>query len=159
MNHLEQRISEKRWKLLDKERIHGAHAGHIFRIDVLDDENQKGSYIYKEFAHERNNEINVYERLSKPIKQFSKLVQVWDSYPQAILMCDLKLPLKDSFHLFSLTDKQNVILTILQRLADLHTVILDKSAYGIKAHHISSEWRTWCLDEMDKLRAQHKWVI
>ena len=94
MNHLEQRISEKRWKLLDKERIHGAHAGHIFRIDVLDDENQKGSYIYKEFAHERNNEINVYERLSKPIKQFSKLVQVWDSYPQAILMCDLRVTVK-----------------------------------------------------------------
>ncbi|QHA92220.1 hypothetical protein [Bacillus sp. N1-1] len=47
MTHLEERMIEKRWKLLSKEVIHGAHAGSIFRVDVLDDKNQRGSYIYK----------------------------------------------------------------------------------------------------------------
>jgi hypothetical protein len=47
LTHLEERMIEKRWKLLSKEVIHGAHAGSIFRVDVLDDKNQRGSYIYK----------------------------------------------------------------------------------------------------------------
>ncbi|MCA0174669.1 hypothetical protein, partial [Bacillus sp. RAR_GA_16] len=71
MTHLEERMREKRWKLLSKEIIHGAHAGSIFRVDVLDDKNQRGSYIYKQFAADRNNEIDIYEKLKNPIMQFS----------------------------------------------------------------------------------------
>ena len=158
MTHLEERMREKKWKLLNKEVIHGAHAGSIFRVDVLDDKNQRGSYIFKQFAVDRNNEIDIYEKLKNPIKQFSKLVQVWNTAPQAILMHDLESPLKDTYESLSLTDRKMVISDILQRLSDLHSTTSNLFTTELPIHQISSEWRNWCLDEMKKLCARHHWA-
>lgn len=158
MTHLERRISEKRWNLLGKEIISGAHAGNIYRIDVIDEEEQKGTYIYKEFAAERNNEVGIYEKLTNHIGPFSKLVKVWNSSPQAILMCDLESPLKKTFNQLSLKDKRNLITDILHRLSGLHSSNLDLEVNELPTHQITSEWLDWCLDEMNKLCTHHQWA-
>jgi thiamine kinase-like enzyme len=157
LTHLEERMIEKRWKLLSKEVIHGAHAGSIVRADVLDDKNQRGSYIYKQFAADRNSEIDIYEKLINLIKQFCKLVQVWNKPPQAILMHDLMSPLKDKYDSLFLTDRKKVITGILQRLSDLHSTSSNLTP-ELPIHQISSEWRSWCLDEMKKLCDRHHWA-
>ncbi|WP_163527193.1 phosphotransferase family protein [Halobacillus ihumii] len=158
MTHLEQRIKEKGWELLHKKIIDGAHAGRIFRIDVLDEENKRGTYIYKEFAAERNNEVGIYGALSNHITPFSKLIEVWDSSPQAILMCDLGSSLKITFDQLSIKDKRSLIVEILQRLSDLHTTNLNLPDSELITHRITSEWRNWCIEETEKLCAHHKWA-
>ena len=158
MTHLEERIREKGWKLLSCEVIHGAHAGNIYRIDVLNHKEQRESYIYKEFVAERNNEIDIYEKLTNPIKQFSKLVQVWDTSPQAILMHDLVKPLKETYHSLSLKEKKKLFLDILQRLSDLHCTNINLRVTELPSHQVNSEWRNWCLEELIKLCARHDWA-
>ncbi|WJV29766.1 hypothetical protein QTG56_00930 [Rossellomorea sp. AcN35-11] len=97
MRQLEKRLAERNLKVLHKEIINGAHAGRIYRIETLDDENQKGRLIYKEFETDRSNELDMYSNIPHLIKQFNKVVTVWNSPPKAILMYDLKSPLKKGF--------------------------------------------------------------
>ncbi len=158
MTQLEQRMREKKWKLMHKATIHGAHAGHITRIEVEDGNNKKGRYIYKEFVEDREKEVDIYLKLTNQMKKFSKVVEVWDKTPKAILMCDLSAPLKDSFQLLSLKEKKKVLQSILQRLSDLHTSDLYLPVHNINTHTITSEWRHWCVDEMSKLCDYHQWA-
>jgi hypothetical protein len=81
----------------------------------------KEDHISISIAADRNSEIDIYEKLINPIKQFCKLVQDWNKPPQAILMHDLMSPLKDKYDSLFLTDRQKVITGILQRLSDLHS--------------------------------------
>ncbi|TMU85058.1 hypothetical protein FGG79_14290 [Bacillus sp. BHET2] len=158
MTQLEQRVREKKWKLLHKETIHGTHAGHITRIEVVDGDNERGMFIYKEFAENRENEVDIYLKIKKHMKKFSKVVEVWDEAPKAILMSDLSSPLKDSFQPLSLKEKKKVLQSVLQRLSDLHTSEQPLLGNQLKTHTITFEWRRWCLDELTKLCANHQWV-
>ncbi|MGM7684320.1 phosphotransferase family protein [Cytobacillus sp. Hm23] len=158
MTHLEQRITQKRWKLLNKEKIEGIYAGNIYRIQVLDGEDRKKNYIYKEYAHDRNNEVHIYEKLEYLIRPFSKLVEIWSSFPQAILMYDLESPLKVVFENLSLNNKKDFIEQILQRLLALHTSKLDVARNELPIHQMNYEWRNWCIDEINKLIIQHQWA-
>ncbi|TLS36521.1 phosphotransferase family protein [Pseudalkalibacillus caeni] len=157
MTQLEERLHERNWKMLKKEVIKGAHAGYIYRIQVLDKEDRKSDYIYKEFADDRNNEIKIYKKLSDYIKPFSKLVEVWDTAPQAILMCDLNTPLKEGFNLYTIENKRKLIDSILSRLAALHSLSPSSVAKELPTHQINSDWFDWCLVQLNKLSSQNKW--
>ncbi|MDP4549577.1 phosphotransferase [Alkalihalobacillus macyae] len=158
MTQLERRIRGKKWNLLNREVINGAHAGNIFRVDVLDHKKQRGSYVYKEFATERNNEIVMYGKLTDTIEKFSKTVHVWDTAPQAILMQDLKLPVKDNYPNLTVKDKKELLSAILHKLSDLHLTNLKRSNTELPIHQINVEWRNWCLEELKKLCTTHHWA-
>ncbi|UOR12817.1 phosphotransferase family protein [Halobacillus amylolyticus] len=158
MTTLDRRLSEMGWKLLNIEVINGAHAGSIYRIDVIDQENNKAKYIYKEFAGDRNNEVDVYGKLKSYIKPFSKLVKVWNSSPKAILMLDLKMPLKETFKELPIRHKKTLIEGILQKLSYLHSLNPRKAANELPTHFITSEWREWGLDQIKKLCLRHQWA-
>ncbi|MFD1738675.1 phosphotransferase [Bacillus salitolerans] len=114
--------------------------------------------VYKEFETDRNNELNLYSKYSQIIKQFNKVVTVWDSSPKAILMYDLKLQLKKDFGLLSDLDKRNLIKSMLDRLAVLHSLSISENANGLPTHKITSEWHGWCVDQMNSLGAQNPWA-
>ncbi len=159
MTHFEKRLKERSLKLLNEEVIDGAHSGNIYRIDVLDEvNNQTANYIYKEFAADRNNEIDIYTNLADYIKPFSKLVKVWDSSPQAILMEDLKSPIKETFNQLPLKDKKNLLEGILHRLSVLHSSNYISATEVLPIHQINSEWRDWCLDQLKRLCSTRKWA-
>ncbi|WP_335871853.1 phosphotransferase family protein [Bacillus sp. 2205SS5-2] len=158
MSHIEQIVFERNLKLLNREVINGAHAGRIERIKVLDEENQTSSYIYKEFATDRNNEIDIYSILSDYIKPFSKLVKVWDSSPEAILMSDLRSPIKKDFELLSKKNKRKLMDCILHRLAELHSVNYSQMTNELPSHQITSEWYEWCLEQINRLFSQNHWT-
>jgi thiamine kinase-like enzyme len=158
MTSLEVRLKKMNWQLLNKERITGAHAGSIYRITVITHENNRDTYIYKEFAEERNNEADVYKKLQSTIKPFSKLIKLWDSSPQAILMYDLHDPLKDGYKELPLENKKNFLEHILKRLADLHSLHLGNTGDDMPAHSISTEWYEWGLDQMKQLCTRHEWA-
>jgi thiamine kinase-like enzyme len=155
---IEQRLTENNLKLLKKVVIEGAHAGDIYRIDVLDDHDQKSSMIYKEFAGNRNNEIDIHSKLSSYIKPFSKVIAMWESSPEAILMCDLKSPLKADFTLLSDKGKRSRIESILERLAVLHSPRYEGINSGLPTHHITSEWLDWCTEQLNRLCSQFRWA-
>ncbi len=155
---LEERLAERNLKVLKKEVINGAHAGRIYRIEILDEESQKGSFIYKEFETDRNNELNIYSKFSYLIKQFNKVITVWDSPPKAILMDDLKSPLKKDFDLLSVLGKQNLMESILERLVVLHSLSFSENINGLPTHQITSEWHEWCVDQINRLCAQSHWA-
>ncbi|MEL3973297.1 phosphotransferase [Rossellomorea oryzaecorticis] len=158
MTSPELRLKEMNWQLLNKEPITGVHAGSIYRITVTTHDNNRSTYIYKEFVKERNNEADVYKKLQSTLKPFSKLIKLWDSSPQAILMCDLHAPMKEGFIELPLENKKNLLKHILKRLADLHSLHLGKIADDLPVHSISSEWYEWGLDQMKRLCTRHKWA-
>jgi hypothetical protein len=158
LTQLEERLAERNLKVLNKEVINGAHAGKIYRIETLDEENQKGSLIYKEFETDRNNELDIYSKFSHLIKQFNKVVTVWESPPKAILMYDLKSPLKKDFELLPNLDKRNLMESILERLAVLHSFSINENTNGLPTHQITSEWQEWCVDQLNRLGTQNHWV-
>ncbi|MGR3763094.1 phosphotransferase family protein [Rossellomorea sp. NS-SX7] len=158
MTNLEDRLLQINLKLLKKEVINGVHAGKIYRIEVLDGDHQKHSLIYKEFEANRNNEIAIYRNLTNYIKQFSKVVSVWESSPEAILMCDLKSPLKKEFDLLSYENKTNYIERILEKLADLHSTRNSEIINQIPTHQFTSEWLEWCLDQLEQLSSLNHWA-
>ncbi|MCA1063779.1 phosphotransferase [Rossellomorea aquimaris] len=158
MRQLEKRLAERNLKVLHKEIINGAHAGRIYRIETLDDENQKGRLIYKEFETDRSNELDMYSNIPHLIKQFNKVVTVWNSPPKAILMYDLKSPLKKDFDSLTDLDKRNLLKSILERLAILHSSSFSEITNALPTHQITSEWHEWCCDQMHRLCEHKNWA-
>lgn len=158
MEHLEQRLSEMSMKLLHMEIINGTHAGSIFRIDVQGKDNQRFSYIYKEFATDRNNEVDIYMKLKDHMKSFSKVVKVWNDSPQAILMCDLKSPVKKDFEILPIENKRERIERILGRLSVLHCLDRSQITSELPIHQITSEWYEWCLAQLHQLCSRNQWA-
>ncbi|BCB02544.1 phosphotransferase family protein [Bacillus sp. KH172YL63] len=156
MSPLEQRMKDKKWKLVNKERIHGAHAGQIFRVLVDEGDNRKDSYVYKEFADGRENEVELYLKIPVQMNRFGVIEDVWDEKPKAMLMKDLASPLKGSFSLLSFKEKKNVLQEILQRLSDLHTSDLPEK--DMEIHTLSFEWKTWCVEELTKICERYQWA-
>ncbi|MFD1019549.1 phosphotransferase [Thalassobacillus hwangdonensis] len=158
MTYLEERLAERNVKVLKKEVINGAHAGRIYRINAIDKENQNVNLVYKEVETDRSNELDLYSTSSNLIQQFNKVIAVWGSSPKAILMYDLNSPIKKGFELLSELDKKNLIESILNRLAALHSLSNDKNSNGLPTHRITYEWHGWCIDQMNRLGAQHHWI-
>lgn len=157
MTHLKQRLIERNSTLLKKDLLNGAHAGEIYRIETLDEDERRSSFIYKEFAAGRNNEIDIYTKLKNYIESFSKVQAVWESSPQAILMDNMGSALKKEFNQSSLKKKKNYIDRILNRLSDLHSTRLVGMDNEIPTHQLTDEWHKWCLDQMDRLHSECDW--
>jgi thiamine kinase-like enzyme len=158
LTNLERRLSQKNLKLLNMKEIQGAHAGIIYRMGCLDEYDQKTSYIYKEFAPDRKNEIDIYSKIADYIEPFSQLIKVWDSYHPAILMHDLKSPLKKEFESLTTHGKKQMLERILSRLAELHSLQPTQFVVnGLTTHQISTEWLDWCRDQLKRLCSQTQW--
>ncbi|MHA7136521.1 phosphotransferase family protein [Rossellomorea arthrocnemi] len=158
MKHLERRLVERKLKLLQMQTIEGAHAGNIYRIEVMDEDHRRSRYVYKEFAADRSNEVEIYSKAKEYIQPFSKYVDVWDTPPQAILMRDLQSPLKKEFKGLSDRNKRKQIVSILERLAVLHSSTIRLVANELPTHRVTSEWRDWCLDQLTRLRSRSQWM-
>ncbi|MCA1054081.1 aminoglycoside phosphotransferase family protein [Rossellomorea aquimaris] len=158
MTNLKHRLHEKNMTLLKKEIITGAHAGQICRITVLDENGREQRLIYKEFASSRNNEIFIFSKLHPILYPLSKVVDIWDTAPEAILMSDLKAPVKKDFNLLDNQAKKDLLSNILERLAALHTDDHNGSISDLPTHEMSSEWLEWCLDQLDRLCSEHQWA-
>jgi thiamine kinase-like enzyme len=158
LNNLEERLKQINLRLLNMKIIQGSHAGKIYRLECLDEENQKASYIYKEFATDRKNEIDIYTKIRDYINPFSKLVSMWDSNPPAILMHDLQSPLKERFEPLTTKDKKGMLERILNRLAALHSSPPFQIANELPTHQITSEWLDWCRDQLKRLYLQNQWA-
>ncbi|WP_281658119.1 hypothetical protein [Halobacillus sp. Cin3] len=63
MDLLNQRLQEVKKSPIHSEMIKGAHAGNVIRIETFNQNGEKEKLIYKEFAKDRNNEIDMYKKL------------------------------------------------------------------------------------------------
>ncbi|WP_409250724.1 phosphotransferase family protein [Bacillus sp. SCS-153A] len=158
MTHLEQRLRERNLRLVNKTLISGAHAGNVYRIEALHLDGHRSSFIYKEFAEDRSNEVDIYRVLENYIKPFSKKEALWDSQPQAILMEDLGNPLKQEFGLSPFQRKIELIKKILERLAELHSNNFNEITNGIPTHQLTLEWYEWCLSQLKRLHLEINWA-
>ncbi|MFD1736329.1 phosphotransferase family protein [Bacillus salitolerans] len=158
MTNLDRRLYEIGMKILNEENIDGAHAGNIVRVDVQDKDYQKFSYIYKEFLTDRNNEVEIYTNLKDSIMAFNKVVKVWSTSPQAILMYDFKSPLKNAFENLPKEDKRILIEKILGRFLEIHSINHSQNTFELPIHQITSEWYEWCLDQLNKLCSRNQWA-
>ncbi|WLR41627.1 hypothetical protein LC087_12135 [Bacillus carboniphilus] len=153
--YLEKRIIENNWMLLEQEPLSGLHAGCIKRLKLLDENKKTRILIYKEFAEDRNNEIEIYNKLLPKINKFLPVTHVWNEYPEAILMEDLGQPLKEIFNQLALEDKKQCLREILSKLAEVHTV----SSQGLPVHQLSTEWYDWCCAQLERLSSLNlEWV-
>lgn len=157
MTHIEQRLTEKNMKLLKMEVIQGAHAGEIYRLEVLTENGENTSLIYKEFASDRNNEVEIFSMLSSCIEPFSKVITLWASHPQAILMDDLGSPLKNEFSLLSGPHKKALLEKVLKRFAALHYSKVNIRE-GLKVHTLNSEWLEWAKNQLKRLCYECSWA-
>ncbi|ELK44124.1 hypothetical protein, partial [Halobacillus sp. BAB-2008] len=158
MEHLKKRLEEIKEVPIHIENITGAHAGDISRFEIINQNENKKKFIYKEFAEGRNNEIEVYKKLENNLQPFMKLVKWWESKPQAILMVDLGRPLKDDFIGLPLHSKKESIVSILQRLSYLHSLKIDQTTLTLNTHSITYEWSEWAIEQLKSLDARHEWA-
>ncbi|WGG46265.1 aminoglycoside phosphotransferase family protein [Rossellomorea sp. DA94] len=155
MNHIVDRLRGMNVEFLGMKEISGAHAGNIFRIDALS-EDERVQYIYKEFADERNQEVEIHRNITDTVDSFSKVVRVWGDPPQAMLMWDLGSPIKEGFDVLSLEEKKRTMGHIVTRLTSLHCV--EPVQTKLPDHQLSSEWKNWCLDQLGKLCSRKSWA-
>lgn len=155
MNHIVDRLRGMNVEFLGMKEISGAHAGNIFRVDALS-EDERVQYIYKEFADERNQEVEIHRNITDIVDSFSKVVRVWGDPPQAMLMWDLGSPIKEGFDVLSLEEKKRTMGHIVTRLTSLHCV--EPVQTKLPAHQLNAEWKNWCLDQMGKLCSRKSWA-
>jgi thiamine kinase-like enzyme len=155
LNQMEQRLTEKNKKLLKTEVIQGAHAGSICRLEVLNENGEISCLIYKEFAADRNNEVEIYSKLSSCIEPFSKVIGIWESEPKAILMADLGSPLK--IEVSTGRNKTALLEKVLDKLAALH----GSKAIGrveLPVYTMTSEWLEWAKNQLPRLCHRYRWA-
>ncbi|WP_027954533.1 phosphotransferase [Halobacillus kuroshimensis] len=158
MDLLNQRLQEVKKSPIHSEHIKGAHAGHVIRIETFNQNGEKEKLIYKEFAKGRNNEIDIYKKLADHLQSFIGLVKWWESPPQAILMIDFGIPLKDDFMESPFHKKKKSIMSILQRLSHLHSLKIDQTGVPLNTHAITYEWSEWAIEQLKLLNATHIWA-
>ncbi|QHJ70938.1 phosphotransferase [Planococcus halotolerans] len=152
MEELGNRIKQYGWRLMEVESLQGMHAGQILKIRVLDKENRPIKLIYKVFAMDRNNEIDIYKKIFPYIKTLTPIIKIWATEPEAVLMTDLNDPLKKSFEELSLSLKEDVLTKIIYELVELHALPnLDFLNRGVPLHTSSTEWYEWCIGQFEKL--------
>ncbi len=102
--------------------------------------------------------MEIYTKLHHLIKPFSKVISVWDSSPQAILMNDLKSTLKEDIRYQSEKDKRTLIKKVLRRLAVLHSTSFSETAIDLPNYQITSQWHEWCSDQLIRLCSRNHWA-
>lgn len=154
MTQIEERIGNYRGQLKDKEIIKGIHAGEIIKLSISDEKNNIKKLIYKECAPGRNNEIEIYNKLLFKIKAFVPVIKVWTTDPEAILMEDLGVPLKENFAGLPYNSKKSLLIKILLKLSDLHTNnTLNYTDLNLPKHKITTEWYDWCCKQFEKINS------
>ncbi|WP_061809147.1 hypothetical protein [Rossellomorea vietnamensis] len=157
MNVLESRLSKMNLETLSMEVIDGAHAGNIYKVEALsENENTREHYIYKEFAEGRDQEVEIHKNIEEIMTSFSRVVNVWDTSPKAMLMCDLGYPVKAVFEALSVAEKKILISDILNVLATIHG--MDTTQDELPVHQLNAEWKDWCLDQLGKLCSRKSWA-
>ncbi|UXH46785.1 aminoglycoside phosphotransferase family protein [Rossellomorea vietnamensis] len=154
---MESRLSKMNLEILNMKEIGGAHAGYICKVEALrGNENTREHYIYKEFAEGRDQEVEVHKNIEEIMPSFSRVVNVWETSPKAMLMWDLGCPVKAGFEAMSIGEKKMLISDILKVLASLHG--MDTPQDKLPAHQLNAEWKNWCLDQMGKLCSRKSWA-
>ncbi|MGG3915348.1 phosphotransferase family protein [Rossellomorea vietnamensis] len=157
MDDLESRLCEMNLEILSLEEIGGAHAGNIYKVEALsDNENTREHYIYKEFAEGRDQEVEIYKNIEEIMTPFSRVVNVWETSPQAMLMWDLGYPVKARYEALPIAEKKILISDILKVLASLHG--MDTGQDKLPVHQLNAEWKDWCLDQLGKLGSRKSWA-
>ncbi|MFB4213379.1 phosphotransferase family protein [Shouchella sp. JSM 1781072] len=159
MNLLEERLASMNFKIIALKEIKGLYAGKVYRIHVLSDSQIKQSFIYKELAQERNNEISIYNSLSPYLKDYFPLIKIWQNTPQAILMNDLGDSVKISWKNLNSSTKVDQLRTIIQSLISIHSINPDIiKNNSIVDHRLTKEWQHECTKNLLKLANQVDWV-
>lgn len=158
MKHLYQRLHKKGLVLKNTKMIKGAHAGYIYRVIAQSEHGRQYSFVYKDFAEGRENEIKIMEMASHYISPFSKMNEIWSDSPRAILMEDLGRPVKRTFSKATLPEKELTIKRIGERLAELHTIKTSHIDKRFPIHRITAESLEWCSGQLAKLNSQVKWM-
>ena len=152
LKQIQERINKLGWTLLQQETITGLHASNIIRLSVLDELKKERNVIYKEFADNRNNEIDIYSKILPSLNSFVPVITMWDTAPYAVLMKDLGLSSKKNFEPLRLESKKAMLTTVLHTLADLHTnKSINTRTLALATHVITEEWRDWCYTQLNKL--------
>jgi aminoglycoside phosphotransferase (APT) family kinase protein len=156
VSDLESRLSKMNLEILSMEEIGGAHAGNIYKVEALNkNENKREHYIYKEFAEGREQEVEIHKNIEEIMTPFSRVVNVWESSPKAMLMWDLGYPVKAGFETLPIGAKETLISDILKVLASLHG--MDIAQDKLHVHQLNAEWKNWCLNQLGKLCSRKSW--
>ncbi|MEI2665405.1 phosphotransferase family protein [Rossellomorea sp. LJF3] len=156
MNDLESRLSKMNLEILSMEEIGGAHAGNIYKVEALSENvNTREHYIYKEFAEGRDQEVEIHKNIEEIMTSFSRVVNVWETSPKAMLMWDLGYPVKSGFEALPIAEKKILISDILKVLASLHG--MDTAQDKLPVHQLNTKWKDWCLDQLGKLSSRKSW--
>ncbi|MGD7023829.1 phosphotransferase family protein [Rossellomorea vietnamensis] len=158
MKHQYQRLHKKGLVLKNTKMIKGAHAGYIYRVTAESEYGRQYSFVYKEFAKGRENEIEIMEMASHYISPFSKMNKIWSDSPPAILMEDLGRPVKTTFSKGTLPEKELTIKRIVERLAELHSLETSHIDKRFPVYRITAESLEWCSDQLTVLHSHVNWV-
>ncbi|MGG4168995.1 phosphotransferase [Rossellomorea vietnamensis] len=154
---MESRLSKMNLDILSIEEIAGAHAGNIYKIEALSkNENTREQYIYKKFAEGRDQEVEIHKNIEEIMTSFSRVVNVWETSPKAMLMWDLGYPVKARFEVLPIAEKKMLISDILKVLASLHGT--DTAQDKLPVYQLNAEWKDWCLEQLGKLASRKSWA-
>jgi hypothetical protein len=140
LSQIETRLKKFNWTLLEQEQLLGLHAGQLLRMTIFNENGQRVKIIYKEFAKERKNELEIYKNIPKSLEQLIPILKIIDEKPEAIILKDLGKSLKSSYHLKADEERKMLLDCILQKLVNIHTV---DYSITLPTHHLSSEWFDW----------------
>ena len=157
MNDMESRLSKMNLEILSMKEIGGAHAGNIYKVEALNkNENTREHYIYKEFAEGRDQEVEIHRNIGEIMTSFSRVVNVWETSPKAMLMWDLGDPVKAGFEALPIGAKKILISDILKVLASLHG--MENAQDKLPVYQLNAEWKDWCLNQLGKLSSRKSWA-
>jgi len=120
------------WRVVSVEAIVGVYAAKLYRISVIDNVEVTHRLIFKEFAPNRAQEIQIYLTLlnSLPdyVPQLHTLVQRDDKNPAGMLVDDAGPTLKETLRQIDAAPAKKLLLEAVQWLAKLHLAFETQSA-------------------------------
>ncbi|MED1800670.1 phosphotransferase [Brevibacillus porteri] len=158
MELISQRFRSLGLSILSHFKINGAHAGNIYRVKTEVEGNSENSFIYKEYASDRTNELKVMEMLAPIIGSYTpKIYSTFDRNPPAIIQSDAGIPLKKVMSDYSLMDQVEILNKILETLSEFHINALTLSQKISKESHLvshapSKEWGEWAIKNLSQLK-------
>ncbi|WP_025028272.1 aminoglycoside phosphotransferase family protein [Caldalkalibacillus mannanilyticus] len=137
------------------EELKGSFASKIYRIRAQNKDKQPLSLIYKIFQEGRDQEVEIYQKLSQHLEKWMPPVHaMFLEEPRSILIEDMGASLKAEKH-SEQVEYYNVQL-VLKALADLHSssrVKVEKwmTEGLITPYPYSAEWAVWTIEQMKRL--------
>ena|GEM_PF-3491065 len=137
--------------------VKGDFASNIYRGIAKNNQGKERSFIYKQFQKGREQEIEVYQKLSNLLKDWMPHVYgISTEEPSGILVKDLGISVKKKLLQRPLNDQMDCFRKILDTLADLHTTfhqegqkLIEKKALTLYPY--SSEWAYWSIQQLERL--------